>query len=384
MRERMRILLLVIPLLSTACGDTIIIQGDSPGVISTVAGGGEERAASGSRALEVKIAKPTQTIALENGDFYILETGLHRLLYVDSGGRIEVVAGNTTAGFVGDGQDAGQALLTSPSGIERDHWGNIYIADTGNHRVRKIDTTGIIATVAGSDVAGFYGDGLPATQAGLFKPADAAVDFSGRIYIADQGNNRIRMVDTDGTMHTICGTGDFAYNGNGIPAALATVFKPTGICVDQMGNIYIAVTGHHMVRRIDTSGTITTVAGSGVAGYGGDGGNAIGASLSSPTDVFVREDGGGFYIADQANQRVRFVDANGIIYTVAGNGTAGYNGDGLTATEAELNAPTGVSMDIFGNLYIADKENFRVRRVPFPVGTAEGGGLQSRSSPFEP
>lgn len=384
MRETIRSAILILLLLS-GCGDTVIIQGDNPGVISTVAGGGEEPAETGTAALAAKIVRPTQTIALEGGDFYILETGFHRLLYVNTGGRIEVTAGNTTAGFAGDGGPASQALLSSPSGIERDHEGNIYIADTGNNRVRKIDTAGIITTVAGSDLAGFYGDGFPAIEAGLFRPADVATDPSGRLFIADQGNNRIRMVDVDGTISTICGTDNYTYNGNGIPAVGANIFKPSGVCVDPQSNLYIAVTGHHMVRMINTSGRIRTVAGSGSAGYAGDGSNAVGASLSSPTDVSVRQDGRGFYIADQYNHRVRFVDENGLIATVAGTGESGYNGDGLFATDAELNYPTGTATDIFGNLYIADKDNFRVRKVPFPLGAGEGGGgLPDMRAPLGP
>jgi DNA-binding beta-propeller fold protein YncE len=374
MSERVFMGLLVLPLLCAACGDAVVIQGDTPGVISTVAGGGADWADSGSRALEVRLARPVQTIALESGALYILEKGLHRLLYVDPGGTMEIVAGNGSAGFRGDGGDAALAQLSNPSGIARDDAGNIYIADTGNHRVRKIDSAGIITTVAGSGVPGFFGDGLPATEAGLFNPADVAVDIPGRIYISDQDNNRIRMVDTDGTIQTICGTGDISYNGNAIPAIQAALYNPAGLSLGPFGDLYVAVVFHHRVRKIDTSGTITTVAGVSLAGYGGDGGPAVDAALSSPTDVFVREDGESFYIADQANQRVRLVDAEGLIYTVAGNGEAGYNGDGITATEARLNSPTGVAGDFFGNLYITDKENFRVRRVPFPMGT-EGSGL---------
>lgn len=370
------------PVLAISCGDTVLIQGDSPGIISTVAGGGDGRAETGSVAYEVRIKRPHQVIGGDGGDFTILETSEHRILHVDARGIVERIAGGDTYGFAGDGGDARDALLRSPQGFCIDRQGNMYIADTFNHRVRKVDTSGIIRTIAGSDSAGFTGDGGPATEARIYKPADVTVDQFGKVYFSDQGNNRIRMVDTDGTIQTICGTGDFSFNGEGIRAVEANVFIPSGIDSDDQGNIYVAVTGHHMIRKIDTSGRIRTVAGSGVPTFSGDGETAVGASLNSPTDVFLTGDGS-FYIADQRNHRVRFVDANGIIATVAGNGEIGYNGDGLFATEAWLNFPTGVALDGFNNLYIADKDNFRIRRIPFPSPGEgdEDGGPSGPSNP---
>ncbi len=365
-----------------SCGDTVLIQGDSPGVIRTVAGGGEGRAVEGSNALDVKITRPAQVIGGEAGDYIVLETSAHRILYIDSRGVVERIAGGETGGFAGDGGDAEDALFQSPQGFCVDRQGVMYVADTFNHRIRKIDTSGIISTVAGGDSAGFSGDGGPATEARLYKPADVMVDPLGRVIFSDQGNNRIRLVDTDGTIQTICGTGDFSFNGEGIPAKDANVFIPSGIDTDDAGYIYVAVTGHHMIRRIEVSGRIQTVAGSGVPSFGGDGETAVGASLNSPTDVFLMPDGS-FYVADQRNQRVRFVDARGIIATVAGNGETGYNGDGLFATEARLNFPTGVAMDRFNNLFIADRDNFRIRRIPFPA-PAEGEEDGGPSAPGNP
>ena len=360
------VLPLILPLAVASCGDTIILQGDDPGVIRTVAGGSEGVAQSGSSALEVTIVQPHQVIALETGGFYILETGYNRLLYVDATGRVDRIAGSGQAGFAGDGSDAREALLNGPLGFDVDTHGDIYIADTYNHRIRMIDTAGVIRTVAGSDQVGFSGDGLPATEAALDKPSDVAVDPAGRLFISDMGNNRIRTVDEEGIIRTIAGTGGYGYNGEGIPAEYANLLFPSGLDVDSRGDVYVAVAGHHRVRMIDTEGTITTVAGSSVSGFGGDGGPATSASLNDPQDVFLTENGGGFYIADSGNNRIRFVDSDGIIYTVAGNGDAGYNGDGLFATEASLDSPSGVFLDVFDNLYIADTDNFRIRRVPFP------------------
>jgi len=357
-----------------SCGETTIIQGDNPGVISTVAGGAQGVAETGSVATEVTIVKPYQVIALSAGDFYILETEFNRLLYVDSRGQIEKIAGSSTAGFSGDGGNARDALLYAPAGFGLDHDGSIYIADTSNHRVRKIDTAGIITTIAGSNLAGFDGDGGPATEARLYEPRDVAIDPTGRIYISDYKNNRIRMVDLDGTIQTICGSDNYTFNGNGIPSVEANLFKPLGLDVDPQGDLYIAVSGHHMIRKIDNAGIISTVAGSGIPGFSGDGDDAVRASLYYPHDVYIREDGGGFYIADYQNHRIRFVDINGTMFTVAGNGEPGYNGDGLFATDASLNFPSGVSVDVFDNLYIADTSNFRIRRVPFPTVASDGSG----------
>jgi sugar lactone lactonase YvrE len=358
--------LLVLSLFILSCGETTILQGDNPGVISTVAGGGTEEPKTGSSALEVDLYKPSQVIGLSEGDFYFLETGHHRLFYVNSMEEVERIAGSSTIGFGGDGGDAREALFNKPAGLDRDHQGDIYIADTYNHRIRKIDQSGIINTIAGSDGYGFAGDGLPATEAFLAKPADVAVDPSGRFYISDQENNRIRMVDMDGIIQTVGGTGEYSYNGNGILATNANLNTPAGIDSDSQGNVYIAVSGHHRVRMIDSAGKIWNVAGNGVSDYSGDGSEAISASLSNPQDVYVRADGNGFYIADSGNHRIRYVDRNGIIYTVAGNGIPIYNGDGLTATEASLDSPSGIYIDFWNNLLIADRDNGRIRKVPFP------------------
>jgi len=378
------LLLLILSLMALSCGDTLILQGDNPGVISTIAGGGDDVAQTGDAALNVTIVQPKQVIAQDLGDFYIIESGFHRLLYVDSRGKINRIAGSTSFGFSGDGGPAVNALLYDPAGIAIDHNGNLYIADMSNHRVRKIDTAGIINTVAGSENAGFGGDGGPATQASLYKPMDVTVDPLGRIFISDYGNNRIRMVDLDGTIQTVCGTGAYQFNGNRIPAVDANVFRPIGLDADDQGNIYIAVSGHHMIRKIDNSGVIATVAGSGVPGFSGDGNSAVSASLNSPHDVFVVSEDGGFYIADTDNHRIRFVDTQSTIFTVTGNGDAGYNGDGLFATDASLNDPAGVSVDFYGNLYIADTSNFRVRRVPFPEAATEGTGGGAPRNPMGP
>jgi DNA-binding beta-propeller fold protein YncE len=366
MKMRDLIYLLILCLCLLSCGETIILEGDNPGVIRTVAGGGAGIAQSGSDAVAVNIVQPWQVIALDMGDFYILETGFNRLLYVDSRGKIERIGGDGQAGFRGDGGNARDALFNSPRGIDIDDDGNVYIADTYNNRVRMIDPSGTITTIAGSDLVGFSGDGLPATEAALFKPYDIAVDPFGKIYITDLGNRRIRMVDENGIIWTIGGTGNYSFNGDGFSAEFANILDPMGIDLDRLGNVYFAVSAHHRVRMINTAGTITTVAGNGIAGFNEDGQSALGASLNYPTDVFIRGDGRGFYIADSHNHRIRYVDSEGNISSVAGNGEDGYNGDGLFATEANLDGPSGIWLDIFSNLFIADTDNFRIRKIPFP------------------
>ena len=241
--------------------------------------------------------------------------------------------------------------------------GNLYISDQSNQRIRKVTAaTGIITTVAGNGTAGYSGDGGPATSAELNFPAGVAVDSAGNLYIADYNNSVIRKVHTSGIMTTVAGNGTGGYSGDSGPATSAELYLPIGVAVDGAGNLYIADTGNQHIRKVDASGIITTVAGNGTAGYSGDGGLAISAQLDRPTSAAV-DSAGNLYIADTGNQRIRKVNASGIITTVAGNGTNGYSGDSGPATIAELYNPVGVAVDGAGNLYIADLSNQRIREV---------------------
>jgi hypothetical protein len=223
-------------------------------------------------------------------------------------------------------------------------------------------TPGTISTVAGNGTQGSSGDGAAATSAELSTPFDTAVDSAGNIYIADTSNNRIRKVDTSGNISTVAGNGTQGYSGDGSVATSAELYSPFGVAVDSAGNIYIADSSNNRIRKVDTSGNISTVAGNGTGGYGGDGGAATSAELNSPYGVAV-DRAGNIYIADYANNRIRKVDTSGTISTVAGNGTQGYSGDGSAATSAELNSPGGVAMDSAGNIYILDSSNNRIRKV---------------------
>jgi len=304
-------------------------------------------------------------------------------------GTITTVAGNGTYGFSGDGGPATNAALRAPYGVAVDTSGNLFIADTRNHRVRKVDASGTITTVAGNGIRGFSGDGGPATSATLNEASGVAVDTSGNLFIADMSNNRVRKVDASGTITTVAGNGTRGFFGDGGPATSATLYEPSGVAVDTSGNLFIADMWNNRVRKVDAFGLITTVAGSGQADIStggvpyplacpsplgllcvpyvavsllGDGGPAVAARLSAPTSVTI-DDAGNLFIADTRHYRIRKVDASGLITTVAGDGTEGFSGDGGPATSARLSYPYGVAVDTFGNLFIADVGAQRVRKV---------------------
>jgi len=277
-------------------------------------------------------------------------------------GIITTVAGNGTQGYSGAGGPATNAELYFPSGAVFDASGNLYFSDAGNNVVRKVSTNGIITTVAGNSTQGYSGDGGQATNAELAFPEGVAVDVFGNLFIADSTNNRVREVGTNGIITTVAGIGIQGYAGDGAAATNAELNDPTGVALDASGNLYFSDTGNNVIREVTTNGIITTVAGNGTQGYFGDGGQATNAELGFPEGVAV-DASGNLFIADSANNRVRELGTNGIITTVAGNGTQGFSGDGAAATNAELNDATGVAFDAFDNLYIADYENFRVREV---------------------
>ncbi len=292
--------------------------------------------------------------------------------------RIVTVAGTGTFGDSGDGGPATAAQLDAPRGVAVDRLGNVYIADYANERIRKVASDGTISTFAGNGTPGFSGDGGPATAAQLLAPIDVDVDAQGNLYIADFGNRRVRKVTTTGVISTVAGTGTIGFSGDGGPATSAQLGYPYGVAADAQGNLYIADYATQRVREVSRAGVISTVAGNGTAGSAGDGGPATAAQLSSPSGVAVDADGD-LYIADYGNQRIRKV-TNGTISTVAGTGTPGFSGDGGGATAAQLNGPISVVTDPNGNLYIADLGNQRVRKVANgTISTAAGTGAEGSS-----
>lgn len=347
-------------------------------IIETVAGNGTAGySGDGGSATQAKLSFPAGTAMDASGNLYIADSGNHRIRKVDTNGVISTLAGTGASGYSGDGGSAPEAKLYFPEGVAVDAGGNLYIADTSNHRIRKVNTNGIITTVAGNGVDGYSGDDGLAIQAKLSNPFDVVVDVSGNVYIADTANNRIRKVDTNGIITTVAGTGTYGYSGDGGPAVQAKIAFPEGVAVDALGNLYIADTSNYCIRKVDPSGIITTVAGAGSYGFSGDGGPATNARLAYPYRVSV-DSKGNLYLSDYLNNRVRRVDTSGIITTVAGNGDYSYRGDGGPPTEAGLAYPVGVALDASGNLYIGDRSNQRIRKVtPYfsPTGITANGDI---------
>jgi len=278
-----------------------------------------------------------------------------------SGSTINTVAGKNFAGFQGDGGEATSALLRLPSDVAVDSAGNFFIADTDNNRIRKV-TDGIISTVVGDGFSGYTGDGGPATAARLNQPVSIAIDSGGNLYIADLANHAIRKVDSAGTITTIAGSGTPGFNGDNIAATTAVLSLPSGVAVDSGGNVFISDSGNNRIREIvAASGLIQTVAGTGAPGFSGDSGPATSAMISAPSRIAL---GGSndLYIADTGNDVVRKV-SSGTITTVAGSQVPGNAGDGGIATKATISNPVGVAVDQSGNLYLSDPVNSRVRKV---------------------
>ena len=418
---------------------------DTTGRITTVAGNGSS-AFSGDDGPATQAGMTPYALALDaSGNFCIADADNRRVRKVDPQGTITTVAGTGDYGYAREGQTASQATLGFPSGVAVDAQERLYIVDYNNKVVYRV-TAGIINTFAGDYAPAFRGDGGPALEASLLFPNRAALDAVGNVYIADQGNNRVRRVDTAGYITTVAGNGTLGSTGDGAAGAQASLFSLHAVAADALGNVYIASSvstsdvwsadnrvrkvnplgiistiagisdtgdggpAHHaivdprglaadrgtgpqdlyiadgrnnQIRKVDAvTGIITTVAGTGVAGFSGDNGPAINAQLSGPASVAL-DHLGNVYIGDQDNSRVRRLDARGSITTVAGNGTFGYGGDGGLAVNAAISYPTGIDVDDNGNLYIADQYNYRIRKVT-PQGiidTVAGNGTFDPSAP---
>ncbi len=335
------------------------------GVISTVAGTGANSAA-GDGGPATNASFHPDGLALDGaGNIFIADQNHNRIRKVDTSGIITTFAGNGNTQFSGDGGPASSAtvyIAGNHNGLAVDKDGNLFIADDGHHRIRKVDRNGIITTVAGTGAQGFSGDGGPATRAQLFRPSGVAVDTAGNLYIADTNNRRIRKVDSTGTITTLAGTGEFGNSGDGTAANQATMEAPVDVTVDVQGNVYFADQDAATVRKVSSAGIVSRVAGNGTFGFSGDGGPAVNAAFASPYSVTV-DSLGNVFISDFGNHRIRKVDLNGILTTVAGNGSsAANNGDGGPPTSANI-SPNGVAFDSAGNYYVADFGNNRIRKV---------------------
>jgi hypothetical protein len=348
------------------------------------------------------VSLPATSVAVDaSGNLFIADTGNNRIRKVSASGIISTVAGNGVAGFSGDGGPAISASLNFsgfPGAVAVDAFGNLFIADTGNNRIRRVSASGIITTVAGNGIYSSFGDGGPATSASLCGPLGVAVDSFGNLFVADTYCFFVRKVSTNGIITTVAGNGETtangfpSFSGDGGPATSAGVPQPSALAVDASGNLFI-VDVTDRVRKVSASGIITTVAGDGVFGFSGDGGAATAAAMAQPSGIGV-DASGDLFIADYFNNRIRKVSAGGIITTVAGSGpfgvnggqsTGGFAGDGGPATAALLSLPSGVAVDTFENLFIADAGNNRIRKVlACPVNVTLGTVSKYMEASFTP
>ena len=341
--------------------------------IDTIAGGGS--IGDGGPAIQARLDLPTRAVVGQDGSLYFSDAYNHRIRKVDPMGNISTVAGTGRPGFSGDGGPAVEAQVSQPQSLALDAVGNLYITDRNNHRIRKVDPMGNISTVAGTGEFGFSGDGGPAVEAQLARPYSVAFDAAGNLYIADRNNQRIRKVDSMGNITTVAGTGERGFSGDGGPALEAQLSFPFDLALDTEGNLFIADTGNHRIRKVDSMGNISTVAGTGEPGFSGDGGPALEAQINSPYSVAL-DAAGNLFLADRFNSRIRKVNSDGIIATIAGTGAVGSAGDGGPAVDAELYHPQGVAVDLWGNVYIGDSGNNRIRRVDWSgnISTVSGSG----------
>ena len=318
-------------------------------------------------ATKARLNYPVDLAVDRSGDIYIADDSNNRIRKLTvSTGILTTVAGTGLTTYNGDDIDATTAAINTPEGVGVDGLGNIYIADTANHRLRKVTvSTGKITTVAGTGTPGTGKDGILATTSNLFRPASVAVDVEGNIYIADSANHRIRKVSAStGLISTVAGTGTRSYNGDNIDATTAQLSAPLAVAVDKNGDIYIADTFNNRLRKVTIStGKITTIAGTGVNSYNGDNIDATTATIANPKGVAVDREGNVF-IADSENYRIRkVIVSTGKITTIAGTGIAGFTGDGVIAINARLNYVTGIAVDGVDNFYIADTSNHRIRSM---------------------
>lgn len=347
--------------------------------IRTVAGTGVAGYAGDSElAVSAQLRLPYGIAVDGTGTLYFSDYSNHRVRKITTDGKVSTVAGTGAAGYLGDDGPAAKAQLNCPREVAVDRTGAVYVADAENHRIRKISAAGKISTVAGTGAAGSRGDDGPAVSAQLNKPFGVAVDSTGALYISEFGGHRIRRVATDGKISTFAGTGAFGFGGDDGPAKSAQLNSPYAVVVDRDDVVYIADSGNHRVRRVTADGKISTVAGTGAAGFGGDDGPAASAKLNRPYGMVV-DSAGTLYLSEYGNHRVRRVTADGTISTFAGTGTAGFGGDDGPAASAKLNSPFGLAVDCVDTLYIADHLNNRVRKIASEkmAGLPESGTVVS-------
>lgn len=336
------------------------------GIIHTVAGNGSQTyLGNGLPATGNAVRRPQGVTVDPTGQYLVItDTDNNAVRRVNiASGVMTTLAGTGTAGSGGNGGPATSAQLNAPMRSYYGPDGNLYIADTSNHRIRVVDAaTGIIATFAGTGTAGFSGDGGAATAARLNSPSDLAWDSTGNLYVADRSNNRVRRITPGGTITTFAGNGSSGFTGDDVDATTSRLNTPYGVDVGPDDVVYIADYNNERIRAVDGAGIIHTVAGTGIAGTGGDGGIATEADLHKPIHVMI-DPNGGLWISEVNNTKVRYVDPNGTIVTIAGTTTLGFSGDGGQPIFAVMNRPSATTMDAAGNVYVADRDNRRIRLI---------------------
>jgi len=334
--------------------------------ISTYVGNGTAGCLGfGALATSANITDPLGCTFDILGNFYFCNQQCNMVCKVDAAGIITTIAGPGTIGVIGDGGPALTAYLNYPNTLAFDNSGNLYIADAGNYRIRKINmTTGIISTVAGVGSFGYGGDGGPATAATISGVNGICIDKHGNLYISDANNNRIRKVNINDTISTFAGTGIAGFSGDGFAATNARINQPFDLKIDATGNLFFPDAGNKRIRKIDTLGIISTIAGTGIGLYSGDDVPATAANFG-PYKIAI-DSFENIYVSD-SNDRIREIDDEGIIHTIAGTGVLGYNGDGILADTAQLKDPSGIAVDRCGNVYFGDVGNARIRQVNLPV-----------------
>jgi sugar lactone lactonase YvrE len=351
---------------STPFNGLTVIQAGSDGIITTVAGNGLTNfGGDGQLAINAGLDNASSIAVDAAGNLFIADRNHHRVRKVTPGGIITTVAGNGEIGSAGLGGPATEASFAGLQGITVDAAGNLFIADGSNNRILKVDVGGTITRFAGNGQFGFDGDGGQATAARLNSPTQVQVDKWGTVYIADTNNGRIRKVSTDGVIRTVAGGGHLAGpDADGKLATLASLPDLSDIAVDTEGNLFL--TNSRWVQKLTPDGKITTIAGSAPQGFGGDGGPSAAAGIFGPRGITV-DPAGNLLFVDVSNRRIRRVNPAGIITTVAGSGIEGFSGDGGSATAARIGYPMDVATDKDGNLYIADPETARIRKVTYSL-----------------
>ncbi|MCD6013442.1 MAG: hypothetical protein K0Q79_3304 [Flavipsychrobacter sp.] len=334
-------------------------------IITTIAGTGTAGfSGDGGPATAAQINSNWGMARDASGNIYIGDFGNNRIRKISPAGIITTYAGNGSSAASGDGGPATAAGL-SVTGVAT-HGTDVYFADVFSSRIRKINAAGIITTVAGNGVGGYSGDGGPATAASISNPNGLWIDPAGNIYIPDQGTNYVRKVNTAGIINRIAGSGVAGFSGDGGPATLARFNLTDNVAVDPAGNVFVTDWSNDRLRRINTSGIINTYVGTGTLGFSGDGGSATAANVRGPTGIDF-DGAGGIFLCDVDNHRIRKTDAAGIITTIAGTGAATFGGDGGPATAAQLHRPVKVVWDGTSKLYISDRNNNRIRMIEFTV-----------------